>query len=167
MKDFRPQTCCFTGHRDIPLGEEAKIMTRLRYRVEELYNRGYRYFGVGGALGFDTMAAEWLLNFRETHHLIRVIEVLPYKGYRDCWTKAQQDHADLLDRKFDKVVYCCENASDEAFLTRDRHLVDCSSACISYCTRITGGTAYTVKYAMEHGIPVHNTSSFDVRQVCR
>lgn len=35
-------------------------------------------------------------------------------------------------------------------------------AMISYCTRTTGGTAYTVKYALEHGITVYNASSFDV-----
>lgn len=31
--------------------------------------------------------------------------------------------------------------------------------------RLTGGTAYTVRYAMKQGVPVFNTSSRDVRQL--
>ena len=165
MTDFKPHTCCFTGHRDIPAGEEAKIRTRLRYRTEKLYNQGYRYFGVGGAIGFDTLAAEWLLDFRESHHLIRIIGVYPFPGYRLHWTEAQRACAEALDRRLDKITYCEQTPSRGAFLARDRHLVDCSSACICYCTRAAGGTAYTVKYALEHGLPVYNTSSFDVRQL--
>lgn len=57
---------------------------------------------------------------------------------------------------------CCERTRQGVYLLRDRHLVDYSAYCISYCTRTTGGTAYTVKYALEHGVTVYNASSFDV-----
>lgn len=39
---------------------------------------------------------------------------------------------------------------------RNRHLVDNSSACICYLTKPTGGTAYTVNYASEHGLMIIN-----------
>ncbi len=162
MNDFRTKTCCFTGHREIPDGDENKISVRLRYRVEELYNQGYRYFGVGGAIGFDTLVAEWLQNYRESHPLIRIIGVYPFKEYRGRWTETQRARALAIDIKLDKVVYCCDKPSKAAFLVRDRHLVDCSSVCISYCTGPSGGTAYTVKYALEHGVLVYNTASFDI-----
>ena len=167
MNDFKSKTCCFTGHRNIPAGEDEKILVRLNYRVEELYNEGYRYFGVGGAIGFDTLAAEWLLNYRESHHLIRVIGVYPFPRYRSRWTEAQRDRAEEIDQKLDKIVYCCRESSKGAFLVRDRHLVDCSSACISYCTRSNGGTAYTVRCALEHGLCVYNTASFDIHSLRR
>ncbi|MER2183218.1 MAG: hypothetical protein ABTA22_06785 [Clostridia bacterium] len=31
--------------------------------------------------------------------------------------------------------------------------------------RLTGGTAYTVRYAMKQGVPVFNTGSWDVLQL--
>ena len=39
---------------------------------------------------------------------------------------------------------------------RKRHLVDNSSACISYLTENKGGTFYTVNYAKSKGVEVIN-----------
>ena len=52
-----------------------------------------------------------------------------------------------------------------AYLIRDRRLVDESAYCISYCNKPTGGTVYTVRYAIKKGIPVFNASSWDLRQL--
>ena len=158
-------TCCLTGHRIIPVGEQEKILARLRHRVDMLYGQGYRYFGVGGALGFDMLATDWLLEYKRYHTDIRIIEVLPFPEYRDFWTTEQKNHGAKIDWNADKIVYCSESSSREAYLVRNRHLVDCSTACISYCTHPAGGTAYTVKYALSRHIPVYNTSSFDVRML--
>lgn len=78
------------------------------------------------------------------------------------WSLEQQRHAEKIDKQVDKIVYAAKEPSKGVYLQRDRHLVDCSAYCISYCTRTTGGTAYTVKYALEHGVTVYNASSFDV-----
>ena len=39
---------------------------------------------------------------------------------------------------------------------RNRHLVDNSSVCVSYMTKNTGGTAYTVGYAIKNHVQVIN-----------
>ena len=73
------QTCCLTGHRIIPPGEEQKIYTRTRYILQKLIReKNVRYFGVGGAVGFDMLAAEYLISLK-THReqQIRIISVLP------------------------------------------------------------------------------------------
>ncbi len=55
----REQTCCVTGHRIIPPGEEQKIMTRTRYIIRDLISRNrVRYFGLGGAIGYDMLVGE-------------------------------------------------------------------------------------------------------------
>lgn len=53
MMIYRDRTCCFTGHREIPLLKSVVIKKRLRETLEDLIERGYCYFGAGGALGFD------------------------------------------------------------------------------------------------------------------
>lgn len=73
--DTRPYTCCFTGHRNLPIHQEEEIWQRVCTRLYPLLERGVRYFGVGGALGFDTLVAEKLLNLRKTYPQIRVILV--------------------------------------------------------------------------------------------
>ena len=58
--------------------------------------------------------------------------------------------------KYDKVVCVSSAANRGAYLARDRHLVDGAAYCITYCTRNSGGTAYTVRYAKERGLKIRN-----------
>lgn len=84
----RPFTCCFTGHRNLPVGQEKEIWQRVYTRIEPLLKRGVCYFGVGGALGFDTLVAERLMALRESNPQIQVILVQPFWGYQSSWTPA-------------------------------------------------------------------------------
>lgn len=156
--DKRPYTCCFTGHRNLPAAQEEEIWQRVCVYLEPLLEEGVRYFGVGGALGFDTLVAEKLLELRESRPQIRIILVQPFQGYQSCWTPAQHARSAAVEARVDKVVVCCQTPSREAFLARDRHLVDGSSCCIAWCTRTTGGTAYTLRYAQKQGLKVWNVA---------
>lgn len=161
--DKRSFTCCFTGHRILPDGQEEKIWQRVYACLEPLLEEGVRYFGVGGALGFDTLVAEKLLALRESQSQIRIILVQPFPGYQSRWTPAQQARATAVEERVDKVVVCCQRPSREAFLARDWHLVDDSSCCIAWCTRATGGTAYTLRYAQRQGLRVWNVAQHSER----
>lgn len=130
---WSPPSACWGGRSPLAAGTETS---------DSLLEQGVRYFGVGGALGFDTLVAEKLLELRGKYPQIRVILVRPFRGYQSRWTAAQQARAARIESRVDKVVYCCDTPSREAFLARDRHLVDGSAYCIGYCTRATGGTAY-------------------------
>lgn len=167
MGKFTEQTCCFTGHRDIPAGEEIKIKTRVYHRIQPLIEQGVIYYGVGGALGFDRIMTEYLIELRKQNKRMKIIEVLPFKEYRAKWSQEEQAKAALLDKQMDKIVYVAKELSKGAYLARDRHLVDGSKYCICYCNKPTGGTAYTVKYALEKGLTVYNASSFNVNELLR
>ena len=156
--ELRKKTCCFTGHRDIPMGQTQEIAERTANEVRKLIvNHGVRFFGVGGAIGYDMLAARVLFGLKETEFPnIKVILVYPFDGFTSRWPPEQKaDHERLLP-KYDKVVCVCNCPSKEAYLIRDRHLVDSSAYCITYCTRSYGGTAYTVRYARQQGLEIRN-----------
>ena len=163
------QTCCLTGHRIIPPGEEQKILTRTRNIILKLIRENnVRYFGVGGAVGFDMLAAEYLLWLRaHREQQLKIISVLPYPAWRETedWTDALRLREDRILRGSDKVVYVRPEYEKNVFLLRDRKLVDGSAYCISYCNRPRTGTAYTVKYARSRGVRVFNASSFDLKSL--
>ena len=163
------QTCCLTGHREIPPGEQQKIMIRASNILKKLIReKNVRYFGVGGAVGFDMLAAEYLLNLKaHTERQLRIISVLPWPGWRetDDWTDDLRRREDNILRQCDKVIYVSEEYSKGVFLLRDRRLVDGSGYCVSYCNRLRTGTAYTVRYALSRGLKVYNASSFDLRDL--
>lgn len=49
---MKNQTCCFTGHREIPPEEVPTLRGALLETVEGLVRQGVLYYGTGGARGF-------------------------------------------------------------------------------------------------------------------
>lgn len=150
------RTCCFTGHRELPLLDAARIARETREAVLSLYRIGVRYFGAGGAVGFDTVAAETVLELRETLcPEIKLILVLPCRDQTRSW-KNERDlrrYAECL-RLADKVVYTSQTYHRGCMHKRNRHLVDQSAYCIAYLKKPSGGTAYTVDYAEQRGLVI-------------
>ena len=159
---MKEQTCFLTGHRELPRDTD-ELVRRLTDAICGRIEAGVRHFGVGGAVGFDTLAAEVLLNLRDTlYPQIRVIAVEPFDGFTSRWTDAQRARRQALLPRYDKRVCLLPRGSREAYLARDRYLVDNSAHCISYCNRTSGGTAYTVRYALRRGLYVENLGSLNV-----
>lgn len=156
MIDMESRTACFTGHRELPTDDLSEISKRLEGTLVKLIEQGYRYFGAGGALGFDTLAAQVVLRLRERYPQIQLILVLPCLNQTRGWQQADVDIYEELKRRADKVTYTSESYFRGCMQKRNRHLVDNSSACICYLTKPTGGTAYTVNYASEHGLTIIN-----------
>lgn len=146
-KSMREQTCCFTGHRDIPPELKPYIAKQLERILRNLIGEGIRYFGSEGARGFDLMAADIVLQLKKEFPHIRLIMVLPCRDQTRGWRGEDLRHYEQVLSQVDKVVYVQEEYTPGCMQKRNRHLVDNSSVCVAYCTRRYGGTAYTVEYA--------------------
>lgn len=153
---MREKTVCFTGHRIIPPEKRASLSAQLLNEIQALVEDGYRYFGAGGALGFDTLAAQAVLQLRHNFPQIRLILVLPCKEQTRGWPTADADTYNEILHQADKVVYTAEHYYRGCMFKRNRHLVDNSSVCICYLTSNHGGTAYTVHYAQSQQLKVIN-----------
>ena len=156
-------SCCFTGHRSIPQGEAADLAIKVKKQVLSLAGQGIRTFYVGGAVGFDMLAAELLIDLRDHEGAdLRIISALPFPAWRDNWPEHEKMGQDRIMEKSDEIFYMARQHSREAYLGRDRKMVDESSFCIAYCTRRSGGTAYTVRYALKQGLHVMNMADWDL-----
>ena len=154
----RIQTCCFTGHRQLPPGERAEIANRLECVITALYQRGVRYYGAGGALGFDALAAQTVLHLRENCPGMKLILVLPCLTQTRGWRLEDVVEYERIKAQADKVVYTSQQYTPDCWHKRNRHLVDNSGVCVCYLTKSDGGTAYTVKYAERQGLEVINVA---------
>lgn len=156
--DKRAQTCCFTGHRVFRAGELPAVRSNLEACIFRLYReRGVRYFGAGGALGFDTLAAETVLSLRDGPlPALRLILVLPCADQAARWRGADQEKYELLKKRADKVVVLADAYAPGVMQARNRYLVEHSGWCVCYQYKAEGGTACTVNYARRLGLPVLN-----------
>ncbi len=153
---MRNRTCSFSGHREISKGDYKRMKERLYAEIETLINEGYLFFGVGGALGFDTEVALAILDLKSKYPNIKLILVLPFLEQADGWSLQDIALYENIKSKADKVKYTAEQYHSGCYYKRNRHLINNSSVCIAYMRKNTGGTAYTVKYAQEQNVRVIN-----------
>lgn len=151
---MREKTCCFTGHRLIPAGEYVSLQWEVERVAEELIQKGVSRFVVGGALGFDTLAAEVILELREKYPSIRLHLILPCRGQEKYWSGLEKRRYRKVLARADQVDYIAEHYFNGCMQLRNQAMVEASAYCVAYCTRCTGGTAYTVRQARRMGSKV-------------
>ena len=158
MMSLRERTVCFSGHRKILPEQQDKVARQLKKTIVELANDGYQFFGAGGALGFDTLAAQAVLDLKSDLPQIKLILVLPCLSQADRWSLNDKEIYDDIKKRADKIVYTSREYTRGCMHKRNRHLVDNSSVCVCYLREVTGGTAYTVEYAKSKNLRVINTA---------
>lgn len=102
---MREKTCCFTGHRQIPAEYLPAISEKLRDTLIFYIEQGYQYFGAGGALGFDTLAAQTVLHLKQRYPCIKLILVLPCKDQAAKWRASDVKEYERIKSHADKIVY--------------------------------------------------------------
>lgn len=148
MNKLTNTICCFTGHRDLFLQDTAAIQRLLEREIARLIRRGVRIFLAGGALGFDTLAAQAVLKLRAAHPAIRLVLVLPCRNQTAGWRDE--------DKQAYSVIYTAERYYTGCMHKRNRVLADNSGWCVCWQTKATGGTAYTVERCRARGVRVIN-----------
>ena len=149
--------CCFTGHRRIPDDVLPRVMSSLRREVLRLIREeGVSRFLSGGALGFDTLAAETVLDVAADYPHVSLVIVRPCADQTRGWSEADVARHEAVLARANEVVTLSPAYRPGCMQARNRYLVEHSAVCICYLAERSGGTAYTVRYAAARGLPVIN-----------
>ena len=158
----RHVSVCFTGHRQLTAAEAETVSARLDTLLQALYAKGYRQFLCGGALGFDTLAAEAVIRLQAMHGDVRLIMAIP------CSTQAQRWSAEDT-RRYERILYAADETHvlspvyyNGCMMVRNRFMVDRSALCVCYLNKMKGGTMSTVAYAVQEKLSVINVAIADV-----
>lgn len=163
--DHDKSFCCFTGHRVIPSEERSDILLKLSKAIYDHIALGCRTFVAGGALGFDTYAAQMILTIREEkRHGVRLIVVAPFEGQADRWNASDKFRYENIRNGADDYICLSAGYHKVCMRIRNQHMVDLSAYCISYCTDMRSGTGQTVAYAQKKGLIVTNLAT-DFQQI--
>jgi len=159
MEIIKEYTCCFAGHRELS-HEPAVIYSALETETERKIYAGYRDFITGGARGFDSIAAEAVLQLRERmkpYFTIRLIVALPCPPAEQTkfWCDGDRKKYENILSRADKTVIVSPHYYKGCMLKRNDYLVDSSAACVCYLTNEKrSGTSYTVNRAKQKGLEV-------------
>lgn len=144
------KTCALTGHRKLP---PHFSVNALHDKLEEMIQGGCDRFLCGMAQGFDLCALACLVSLRQKYK-ITLVACVPYRGQeRGFSQEGRREYVRLLEQ-CDEVHILQEKYEAGCLLARNRYMADRADVLLAYCERESGGTAYTVRYAQKHGVPV-------------
>lgn len=145
-------TCCFTGHRLIEERHREQLPVLLEQAIRSLIADGFYTFAAGGALGFDTLAAETVLTLQAEFSHLRLVIVAPFSGQADGWSRADQLRYERIRQAASDYI-CLESAyTRDCMRRRNLALISMSAACLSYCLHSRSGTSQTVGFALREGL---------------
>lgn len=154
------RSCSFTGHRCLPPKMESQIETAVETVILKLIEQGIIVFNAGGAVGFDTIAAETVLKLKSSYTNIKLHLVLPCcrDDQTTNWTADQVTRYDFIAGKADSIEYVSEHVDKYCIKKRNVRLVELADVCVCYCNERNhrSGTAQTVRLAKEKGIEIIN-----------
>jgi uncharacterized phage-like protein YoqJ len=146
-------TCCFTGHRILAADFQRDTLVR---GIEYMVAQGVDTFICGGAIGFDTLCAQEVLNAKAKHPHIKLHIYAPCNNQSDSWALPDKltyitilGNADFVD--IPAVPYF-----DGCMKIRNYKMVDASAFCICYLNNLRSGTGQTFRYAQKQGLTVFN-----------
>lgn len=156
----RELCCCFTGHRPakLPWGSNEAdtrclaLKDELSRRLMEIYERGYRHFISGMAIGCDLYFAEAVLALREIHSDVSLEAAIPCGTQPDKWPKSQRIRYNKILDSCDYVNVLQVNYTSDCMMRRNRHMVDKSSLLLACYDGKPGGTMNTILYAKRQGL---------------
>lgn len=151
----KAQSVCFTGHRAIAAEEIPRLERELDRTVAMLIGEGCTRFMCGGALGFDTLAAQAVLRAAE-HNTIRFELAVPCADQARRWTEKQQREYRSIANRADGIYCLFPHYVDGCMQVRNRFMVSCCGTLIAYCMHLSGGAGYTVRFALDSGCRVLN-----------
>lgn len=141
-------SCCFTGHRDLPHNSVTEIYANLVHTLKILYkNYGVRTFISGGAIGFDLLAAEAVLELKRSYSDVKLIFALPCIDHTKKWGDAAVTKFRMLSLCADQTVYVSQYYYSGCMHVRNKYMLERSQFCIAYCKKTSGGSYHTLREA--------------------
>ena len=151
-----PEACFFTGHRLIPNEEKEELKASLKKAIVAMIENGVTVFICGGALGFDTLAAQTVLDLKKNYD-IRLCMYLPCDTQHIDWECSDVFEYTRINSLADEVFYVSRGEKTPGVMKkRNKAMVEAADYGICYMKDRKSGTGQTVNMAEEKGISIIN-----------
>lgn len=169
----------FTGKRPKELfGYNGWKYQPLLFKIEELLEKILKdkenIVITGGAQGADMLGFDGahLVKMKNPELNIKNILYIPFDGYNKNWTYDNNEpfskvHYQKMIENADKIEICSNEQNNNSYFLRNRKIVDNIDIliCIAKITNQlpTGGTGYTVKYALQKNKQIIQLDPFTLK----
>ena len=165
------KTIGFTGHRPSSLPwkydeskSSCKAFKKDLYEIlEKAILSGWTNFISGMAIGFDTIAAETVLELKKKYKQVKLFGAIPCSGQEEKWSDDDKARYHKLMKKLDGYEICSESYTGaDTMYKRNRFIVDHSNVIVALWNGSPrSGTANTLNYAKSQGRKVRRINPED------
>ena len=141
------KSCSFSGHRVLGKDFDYNLLDRV---ILNLIKNGIDTFYCGMATGFDTAAAESVINYKKNYD-VKLVACIPCENQTETFSQKAKERYELILNYCDEQIIFAPVYFDGCMQQRDRYLVDNCDVLVCYLRRKSGGTYYTVNYAKKTG----------------
>lgn len=154
------QVCCFTGHRPsaLPWGyNESGIRflvfkRKLKKAIKITIANGCCHFISGMALGVDVIAAELVLELKQTNPNIILECAIPCNNQSCKWPSQSINRYNCILEQADKVTVVTDKPYFNGCMQkRNQYMINNSGRVIAVFNGTIGGTSQTIKSAENAG----------------
>lgn len=140
--------CSFSGHRKLNGTDfDGELLERV---ILDLIKTGTKVFYSGMALGFDMIAAECVIKYKNEYG-VKLIACLPCRNQSERFGERNKERYENIIKECDEVVVLSEYYHKGCMFVRNRYLADNCDVLVCFLRNDRGGTSYTVRYAEEKG----------------
>ena len=136
------KTCAFTGHRHL---EEDFSPSALKKAIKTAISDGIAVFYCGMAMGFDLLAAEYILKQKKYFPHVRLVACVPCYGQEKYFSDKDKKRYAAILKKADEQTILSDHYFNGCMQMRDKYMAERADILIAYCNKEKGGAAYTVK----------------------
>ena len=145
---LKKRSVAFSGHRNLQ-DNPNRVLSRLLSEIRACYSSGYRLFYTGGAVGFDTLAAEVVLSEKRNCPDMVLVVAVPFNGQDALFSQSAKQRYKQILEEADAAIVLSESYYPKCYLRRNDFMLLHSSVLIAYWDGFScGGTSYTVKKAL-------------------
>ena len=140
------KVCAFTGHRNLKGTDfDEQLLERV---VSDLVKNGYNRFLCGMAVGFDMKAAQAVLALKGLYD-VELAACLPCANQSERFSEKNKKLYNEILSRCDDIIVMEPEYKTGCMQMRDRYLVDNCDVLVSFLRKPSGGTYYTVQYAVK------------------
>ena len=145
---MKVKTCAISNCGLISQRKLEKVVKKLRNEIDNLIAQGVTEFISSGDIGFDQMAAAFVLDRKKHNANIRLKFALPCRNQDEKWGEKQKQLYHFLLNEADEVVYLSNKQSPNSMTERVNYMVDNSAYVL--CASISE----LLRYSYREGLSV-------------
>lgn len=135
----KANTAMIIGHLWYDFSQKEIIISRIDAAIQRAYDKGVRNFLSGFSVGTDSLIAQRIALYKQSHKDVRLIRVVPFEGFKEGTKTIDKQIFDSLERKSDGSLILSNEYYPNCFKDRVDFMVYNSCYLITFYDGVTKG----------------------------